>query len=347
MTTPEQAAKPTPPPKGERDQNVPRSYYRDADGHLWRDLLPKDLARAMRSGEGQLWVDIDSSNRHQHAILEKIFNFHPLAIEDTLNPQSRVKVEEYDGYLFINVRVVQFCEETAEDPYDLETLNLYLFLGPNYLVTVHAEPSASVTNIVDLVDRSPDVLSRGTARISHMVLDSAVDAYFPILDQLDGFIDTLEARVFGSFDEAVLHEIFSVKRMVISLRRYLAPQREVFNVLTNRPSALLPHETQVYFRDVYDHMLRITDSLDNYRDLLSSTLEAYLSQVSNRLGGVTKGLAVVATLSVPFVVVAGMYGMNFERIPLASHPQGFWILVGMQLAIGIGLVAFFRWRRWF
>jgi magnesium transporter len=280
-------------------------------------------------------------------VLEKIFQFHPLAIEDTLNPQSRVKVEEYDGYLFIIVRVVRFREETMEDPYDLETVNLYLFLGQNFLVTVHAEPSASVATIADLVTRNPDVLGRGTARLAHMVLDSAIDAYFPILDQLDEFIDTLEARVFGKFDEAVLHEIFSVKRMVISLRRYLAPQREVFNVLTNRPSAFLPHETQFYFRDVYDHMLRITESLDNYRDLLSSTLEAYLSQVSNRLGLVTKGLAVVATLSVPFVVVAGMYGMNFERIPLASHPQGFWILVGIQLAIGLALITFFRLRRWF
>jgi magnesium transporter len=125
----------------------------------------------------------------------------------------------------------------------------------------------------------------------------------------------------------VLHEIFSVKRTVISLRRYLAPQREVFNVLTN--------------------MLRITESLDNYRDLLSSTLQAHLSQVSNRLGMVTKGLAVVATLSVPFVDVAVMHGMNFERIPLAIHPLGFWILVGLQLAIGLGLIAVFRWRRWF
>jgi magnesium transporter len=346
MTTPERIAGPTPSPE-KRDQNVPRTCYRDTDGHLWRDLPPKDLVRALRSNEGQLWVDIDSTNRHQHAVLEKIFQFHPLAIEDTLNPQSRVKVEEYDGYLFIIVRVVRFREETMEDPYDLETVNLYLFLGQNFLVTVHAEPSASVATIADLVTRNPDVLGRGTARLAHMVLDSAIDAYFPILDQLDEFIDTLEARVFGKFDEAVLHEIFSVKRMVISLRRYLAPQREVFNVLTNRPSAFLPHETQFYFRDVYDHMLRITESLDNYRDLLSSTLEAYLSQVSNRLGLVTKGLAVVATLSVPFVVVAGMYGMNFERIPLASHPQGFWILVGIQLAIGLALITFFRLRRWF
>ncbi len=110
-----------------------------------------------------------------------------------------------------------------------------------------------------------------------------------------------------------LHDIFALKRTVLSLRRYLAPQREIFNVLTNRPSPLLPPESQLYFRDVYDHVLRINDSLDTFRELLSSTLDSYLTQVSNRLGSITKGLSVIATLSVPFVVISGMWGMNFGR----------------------------------
>ncbi len=132
--------------------------------------------------------------------------------------------------------------------------------------------------------------------------------------------------------------------MVLSLRRYLSPEREIFNVLANRPSQFLTQEVQLYFRDVYDHMLRINDSLDTFRDLLSSTLESYLSQVSNRLGLVTKGLTVVATLSVPFVVVSGMWGMNFTRIPLSQNPIGFEILLVLQLAFGVGLLWFLRRR---
>ena len=328
-----------------RDQGIPRSYYRDPEGKLRRDLNPKELHGALRQAGSSLWVDIDSTNRHQLAVLEKIFNFHPLSIEDSVNPSSRVKVEEYPEYLFIVVRVVRFCEDTP-DPYDLETFNLNLFIGRNFLVTVHAEPSRSVAAVENLITSNPDILSRGPARVGHMVLDTAIDAYFPIVDSLDDFVDNLEARVFGSFDDSVLHEIFSVKRMVITLRRYLSPQREVFNILTNRPSPFIAPEIQVYFRDVYDHMLRINDSLDNYRELLSSTLDSYLSQVSNRLGMVTKGLSVVATMSVPFVVVAGIYGMNFQNIPLANNPNGFWILVVTQFAIGLGLVAFLKWRRW-
>jgi magnesium transporter len=133
---------------------------------------------------------------------------------------------------------------------------------------------------------------------------------------------------------------------VLSLRRFISPQREIFNVLTNRPSPLLPPEVQLYYLDVYEHMLRINDSLDTYRDLLSSTMESYLSQVSNRLNLVTKGLTVVATLSVPFVVVSGMWGMNFERIPLSHSYWGFEIMMVAQLALGAGLVGLLKWRKW-
>ena len=179
----------------------------------------------------------------------------------------------------------------------------------------------------------------------HAVADSAIDAYFPLLDRLDEFVDGLEQRVFVQFDRNALHEIFEVKRMVLQLRRHLAPQREVFSILTNRPSALLTPETQVYFRDVYDHVLRINDSLDTYRELLSSTLDSYLTQVSNRLGEITKGLSVVATISLPFVVISGMWGMNVVNIPLSQHPHAFWWMLGLQSAIGLALLLVLRLRR--
>jgi magnesium transporter len=195
------------------------------------------------------------------------------------------------------------------------------------------------------VRRSPDLFDRGPARLAHTLCDTAIDAFFPILDRVDEFVDGLESRVFERFDETALHDIFALKRTVLSLRRYLAPQREIFNVLTNRPSPLLPPESQLYFRDVYDHVLRINDSLDTFRELLSSTLDSYLTQVSNRLGSITKGLSVIATLSVPFVVISGMWGMNFGRIPLQGYPHGFLLMVILQLALGVVLVAILRWKK--
>jgi magnesium transporter len=142
-----------------------------------------------------------------------------------------------------------------------------------------------------------------------------------------------------------LREIFSVKRLVLSLRRHLAPERDVFSIVTNRPSALLSVETQVYYRDIYDHVLRINDALETYRELLSNTLDSYLTQVSNRLGTVTKALSVAATVSIPFVVVSGMWGMNFTNIPLADSPYGFWIMLVVQLGLGGLLLLILRWRK--
>ena len=354
MTDPLPSANDRPAPSAAADHStnaggeakLPRCFHLPADGRaVLRDLNVRDIANAVHEAQGTLWVDIDSTSRQQLALLEKVFNFHPLAIEDVLNPVSRPKVEPYEGYLFVTLRVVRF-QDTTVDPYDLETDNLYFFLGPTYLVTVHAGASPNVDQVAEIALRTPDLVARGAARLAHHIMDTAIDAYFPILDRVDDFIDSLEERVFASFDEESLRDIFAVKRMVLSLRRYLAPQREIFNVLSNRPTPIISTDVQLYFRDIYDHMLRINDSMDTYRDLLSSTMESYLSQVSNRLNVVTKGLSVVATLSVPFVVVSGMWGMNFSRIPLSSHPYGFEIMLVGQLALGFGLIWLFRNRKW-
>ncbi len=317
---------------------TPHSVFRRASGEIERDL-PLDALRAAfeRPEGGTLWVDLDVSDDAQAALLTELFHFHPLAVEDARNPSSRVKAEEYPGFLVVVARVVSFCE-TTPDPYDLETANLTLFLTESAVVTTHMETLPAVQALVASLESNPDLLARGPARVAHYVLDTAIDAYFPILDQLDEFVDEMEQRVFGQFDERLLQEIFKVKRLVISLRRYLAPQRDVLSMLTNRPSRFLPPEAQLYFRDVYDHMLRITDALDSYRDLMSSTLDSYLSQVSNRLGSVSKGLAVFGALSIPFVVIAGVYGMNFEHIPLAHHRWGFEIAVAIQVALSLILL---------
>ncbi len=320
------------------------SCHHDPAGQVRTNLDQDEMRRALESGTGTLWVDIDMRIPEETTLLRDVFRFHPLAIEDSLNPNSRVKFEEYSGFVILIVRTVSFLAET-EDPYDIETVNLTCFLGRNFLVTVHGPHVAPIEAAREMLGRRPELASAGPGRLMHAVVDEAVNAYFPILDQLDHFMDGLEERVFASFDQAALREIFSVKRLVLSLRRHLAPQRDVFTVLTNRPSTLLSADTQIYFRDIYDHVLRINDSLDTYRELLGNTMDAYLTQVSNRLGAITKALSVVATISVPFVVVSGMWGMNFEEIPLSHWPNGFWIMLALQLALGGALLLLLKWRK--
>lgn len=321
----------------------PRNWFRSAAGAVQRDVAAHDLPARLAEPGGFLWVDLDSGSPPQLALLESVFRLHPLVVEDTASPNGRVKVEEYPGYLFTVVRGVRYVRET-EDPHDIETFNLACVLGPNYLVTVHGAHAPGVEAVWERTERSPDLLGRGPARMLHAVLDASVDAYFPIVDQIDEFVDSIEERVFVKLDDAVRGDIHAVKRLLLQLKRHLAPQREVFSFLTNRPSALVPPETQIYFRDIYDHVIRLNEAIDTYRELVGSTMEAYLTQVSNRLSVVTKGLTVIATLSVPFVVVSGMWGMNFGHIPLSDWPHGFWVMFLIQLGLGGGLVWLLRRR---
>jgi magnesium transporter len=316
----------------------------EPSGRIKQYLSRDEIARALASGEGTLWVDIDTRDADQVSMLKDIFKFHPLAIDEAVKPESRVKVEEFDQYVLLIIRTVAFREAT-DDPYDLDTVNISFFLGKNYLVTVHGAETNPVATTAELLQRKPELVSHGPARLMHAIVDQAVDAYFPIIDQLDEFMDGLEEKIYGAFDQNALRDVFAVKRLVLTLRRHLAPERDALSVLTNRPSTLLTPDTQIYFRDIYDHVLRIYDSLETFRDLLSSTLDSYLTQVSNRLGMATKALSVVATVTLPFVVVSGMWGMNFEHIPLHSHPHGFMILVFAQFAISLTILAGLKWRK--
>ena len=323
---------------------LPRSFYLDPKGQPHAGLSIEEINRVIVDRHCIVWVDIDTSKSEQAETLKHMTGLHPLSVEDALALNSRPKIEEYPAYLFIIIIGVRFHEETP-DPYDLETFDLCFFLGDNFLVTVHDGPSAAVDDVAGRIEKNPELLSRGADRLAHSIMDASVDAYFPLLDKIDEFVDTLEQRVIIQFDESALPDIFQVKRLVLSLRRHVAPEREVFNILTNRPSKLLSPESQVYFRDIYDHVLRINDSIDSYRELLSSVLDSYLTQVSNRLGRITKGLSVIATISIPFVVLSGMWGMNFQNIPLATHPHAFWWMFGIQLVVGLLLLLILRlWK---
>lgn len=323
---------------------VPYSAWLGPDGTVEQRLPPERLLQAIRGG-GELWVDIDANDRGQHALLEIVFGFHPLAVEDTLSPRTRVKIEEYASYLFLVVSTARFDHATA-DPYDIRTTNLYCFLAPHRLVTVHTEPVRATEELRDRLAASPDLLARGAEMIAHGLLDVAVDDYLPLVDQVDDLVDKLEEQLFERYDEGAIRDIFALKRLVVQLRRHLGPLREVLNVLTNRPHACVPPTSQLYFRDVYDHTIRVVESLESVRDLLASVLDTYLTQTSNRMNRVMKQLTLVATVSLPLVVIGGAFGMNFDRIPFAHSPFGFFIAIGLMATLAGGLYWFLKTRRW-
>jgi magnesium transporter len=323
----------------------PASIYRRPDGTVELDFSPARIREILHSGDGELWVDIDSTSMHQHALLEKVFGFHPLAIEDTLSPGTRVKFEEYDRYVFVVMAVIRFDEGTPE-PFDLATANVYFFLGKNFLVTVHGLPSKSCALARERLMRNPELMARGAEMIMHNIIDQSVDAYFPLVEELNVMVDGLEERLFEQFDEKLIHEIFKAKRAAFSMRRHVGPLREVLNILTNRPCSYIRPETQLYYRDIYDHTIRIVESMDTVRDLLAGVLETYLSQTSNRMNKVMKQLSIVATIALPLIVIGGIYGMNFSQMPLTHNPYGFYIALGTMVVVSGLILGWLRKNRW-
>ena len=336
---------PTGAQQPQASRHWPLSIYRRPDGTLEQDVSPVRIREILQAGEGELWVDIDSTNMHQHALLEKVFGFHPLSVEDTLSPGTRVKFEEYDRYVFVVMAVVRFDEGTPE-PFDLATSNLYFFLGKNFLVTVHALDSKSCGAVRDRLTRNPELLARGAEMTMHNIIDQSVDAYFPLVEELNNLVDGLEERLFEQYDEKLIHQIFKAKRAAFSLRRHVGPLREVLNIMTNRPCGYIRSETQLYYRDVYDHTIRITESVDTTRDLLGGVLETYLSQTSNRMNKVMKQLSIVATIALPLVVIGGIFGMNFSGMPLTHDPWGFYLALGTMAVVSVVILGWLHRNRW-
>ncbi|MGH7460620.1 MAG: magnesium/cobalt transporter CorA [Longimicrobiales bacterium] len=303
---------------------------------------------AVRSGGATVWAHVDSQTAPAWQRIADRMGFHPLAIEDTLSPECRVKLEEYDNYLFIVVRDAYFASETPE-PYDFASTNLYLFLGPQFLITVHAGGSRPVDTLVERLRLSPELIDRGIDYLAYALIDTLVDLYFPLLDEIDNFVDGIETDVFerGGSREAMAR-IFELKRTLLALRRHQAPMREVAAALANRPSPYCSPGIQLYFRDVYDHVVRQLESVETYRDLISGVMDLYFSVVSNRMNEVIKALSIVATIVLPPTLVAGVYGMNFERSPFPdwTDPNGFWWAMLMMVVITASLLIYMKMKRW-
>ncbi len=326
---------------------MPLQTFFQAPDRLRTDLSHADIVDIIGAEESRLWVDVMLSDSAEWIELGQELGLHPLTLEDTLNSESRIKVEEYDNFLFVVVRDAEFALETPE-PYDFETWNLYLFINPTFLITVHSRPSQAVETVIKRLSASPEMIDRGTDYLAYQVLDSLVDSYFPLLDKIDEFVDELESGVFERSEaKETLAHIFDLKRTLLALRRHQAPMREAMTTLANRPSAYLNASTQVYMRDVYDHVVRQVESIETYRDLLSGALEIHFSVVSNRMNEVMKALSIIATVILPATWIASIYGMNFDWMPWLHNPNGFWIVMAIMTAVSGVLVYFLHSRRMF
>jgi len=294
------------------------------------------LARWAAQAE-TLWVDLEGPTLEELEGLGRLFHFHPLTIEDCLHGGQRPKLEEYDGYLFL---VLHALPQTCGDPSLIEEMDeLYIYVTPRALVTVHQREIEAVRKIRDRCHKEPSLLTHNPAFLLHLLSDAVVDQFFPFLDRLEEEIDELEDRVLTSPSRAVLSRLFVLKRTLIHLRKSISPLREVFNSLSRRDYAFIDPKNALYFRDVYDHLIRTSEIIDASRDLVATTVEAYLSVTSNRLNDVVRQLTLIATIFLPLSFITGFFGMNFEHIPWKDP----WLFLLALLAILAVPLLMFRW----
>lgn len=316
--------------------------------HLDDQCRPHEPVPPDRFGEvlaenrhGLLWIDVFEPTAEDFALLADEFGFHPLALEDAAKRHQRPKIDEYDGYLFITFYRLDLRQDVTH-PIEVD-----LFVGPNYLVTIRNEESPEIEATSDRWCRNSEQLGkRGVGFLLYALLDAIVDGYFPAIDRLTDQFEDLEERIFERYDADVQRDIFTLRRHLIALRRVLAPERDIMNVLVRRDTPILGDDATVYFQDVYDHILRVTDALDGFRDLLSSALDASLSATSNRLNQVMKTLTASSIVLMSMTLVASVYGMNFVHMPELDWLFGYAWALGLMVAIGLSLLLLFRRINW-
>ncbi|MEA5503656.1 magnesium/cobalt transporter CorA [Halotia wernerae UHCC 0503] len=295
------------------------------------------------------WVDVQGlGNRDILERLGKVFDLHPLVLEDVVNMAERPKIEDYEDQLLIIARMVVPTERT----YGFYSEQVSLVLGQNYLLTVQEEPEHDcLENVRVRIDRGKGIIRKqGADYLAYALLDAIIDGFFPVLELYSERLEELEEEVIFHPTRQTLQQIYQIRRELLQLRRAIWPQRDAISTLIRDRSELITEEVRIYLRDCYDHTVQVMDMVETYRELSSGLMDVYLSAVSNKMNEIMKLLTVVSSIFIPLTFVAGIYGMNFNtekspyNMPELNWYWGYPICLGFMAAIAVGLLLFF-WRR--
>jgi magnesium transporter len=294
-------------------------------------------------GEGEFfWLDLDQPDAVDFEILKDVFEFHPLAVEDSENFGQRAKLDEYDDFVFI----VVYGAAPDED----RLVEVHCFYSERCLVTVHRDDCPAFSEFRERYEKRKGPAER-PSMLLYRLIDALVDSFFPMLTEFDDRIDELENAIFTRATDEQLQEIFRMKRLLVGMRKAVSPQRDTFARLSGGLGDVVgftPDDAR-YFRDLYDHLIRISDLIDSYRDLLTGAMDVYLSTVSNRLNSVMKALTVIATIFLPLAWITGFFGQNFGwMVRNIGSWEAFFVLgFGLELVAVVGMLSMFRRRGWF
>jgi len=319
-----------------------KNYYYDPEGKLIKDIPVEQFRDALAAENSLLWVDMEELSDSDIEVLMDVFGLHPLTVEDCIMPNARPKVEDFKNYLFLITQGVRIDPETGK----IGTFEVDFCMGRNYLVTVHTEKVDAIDLNLERVDKGSPIITRGSDFLAYAILESLADTYYPIVDKFDKRVDDLEAELFKDPTTKTFNQIYRLKNDTMLLRRTIGPQVDMFSVLTRGDFAMIRPANYVYYRNVYDHLVRINDIVGTSRDIVTGSLEAYVSIVSNRLNEVMKVLTIIATVMLPFVVIPSIYGMNI-KLPFAEHMLAFWIVMGLTALFTVTIVMYLKSKRWF
>jgi len=324
-----------------------RSFFLSPEQQQSRNLSLAEIGRVRNSGQGLLWVVLDRPDQEELlTVLRDTFQFHPLSIEDCGNEGYQTpKVDDYGEYIFL---ISHALLPQNQDLADLEMRELDLYLGRNYVVSIYRSAEMPpVERVWNRLEKDDRLFKNGADFLCHALLDALVDDYMPLIDSMDDEIEWLEDKVLEKPSPETLQRILALKHATLSLRRVIGPEREVVNRLSRDEFDLIAPNHRIYFRDIYDHLVRIQDLSESVRDIVSGTLDIYLSATSNRLNEVMKALTIVSTIFLPLSFIAGGYGMNFRYFPEINWQYGYLYVWLLFAVIVIAMLLFFKKRGWF
>jgi len=318
--------------------------YREGLERVQEGFTADQLPALLKEEKSVIWVDMEAPTEADDEVLSNIFHFHPLVIEDCRENRSHPKVEQYPDYIYFIVHGVR--ADTGPDRFF--TIELDGFIGKNYVITYHHDMFRSINNVKQLVRTTPTACQRGPTFLMYHVLDQVVDYYSPVLDEFDERIDILEDDIFTlkQPNNRILEEVMDMKRSVLRLRRISSKQMEVLYRMSRGEFPLVDQSMLPFYRDIYDHLVRVTDLAESYRDLISGALEAYLSVVSNRLNEIMKVLTIFSAIMLPLTFIAGVYGMNFENMPELQTRNGYYVVWIVMIVVASLMLGFFWKRGW-
>ena len=293
------------------------------------------------------WIDLRHQDEAQLELLRDRFDLHPLALEDCAHLDQRPKMEEYLDHVFL---VTQGFSAVGEKVQELVLQELHAFLGERYLITVHVEQVAALEEVWTRSAGEPRLLERGVDFVYYLVADGIVDDNFPILDRIADELDELEDAVLARPRTEDLHRIFELKRHLVAMRKVLSPQRDVFGLIAKRVDPRISERTAFYLRDVYDHLVRINESIEGNRDLLGNALDAYLSAVGQRTNEIMKSLTILSAIFLPLAFVVGFFGQNFVDLAFVRDwvhsDRLMWGMITICLATPMVMIAWFKGKGW-